>query len=258
MATVSLARLPADERIAVTCLQALLARGQPRLFLIRDREEDRFWMDWYLAKGHVDRFEPVADWQALLDRHRDLVRGAVLANPELFRGDLLALTAAACEDCLVVSPRLAERLGLDVTLDLRGRFATYAEGLEWVWTTYRHRLDPHLCDWRHPKLLPFATFDLAFQWRGLMFWLAGPAEESLPGVDRAAELAVVEGILAALPVNAVCVGFPAFGKGEGIGEPEGVGLLSRFGKAHVCTDPGGNFSFSSGIRVARLVPPEPP
>ena len=257
MSAVSLAKLPADERIAVTCLQALLAREQPRLFLIRHEPDDAFWMEQYVTQGHVDRFEPVADWTTLLARHRDLVKGAVIPDASLYRGDVLALNVAACEDCLVASPELAVRLGLPVKADLRGRFPTYAEGLVWLWETYQDRLNPHLCDLRIPRLLPFGTFDHAFQWRGLMFWIAGPREKDEPGVDAVAEMAVVSRILAEMPANGVCLGFPALGEGEGLGEPKGVELLSRYGKAHIPTNHGGNYSFSSGIRIDRLTPPPP-
>ena len=258
MSAVSLEGLPAAERIAVTCLQGLLAREQPRLFLVRNEADDRFWMDWYVAKGHVERFETVADWTMLLDQHRGLVKGAVVADPELYRGDVLALNVAACEDLLVATPQLAERLGLPVKFDLRGRFATYAEGLEWLWATYKDRLNPHLCDLRHPRLLPHGTFDHAFQWRGLMLWLAGPKEDREPGVDRPAELAVVSRILAAMPANGVCLGFPALADEEGLGEPEGVKLLSRYGKVLMPTNHGANYSFSSAVRIERLEQPAPP
>lgn len=249
---VALSGLPAEERIAVTCLQALLAREQPRLFLVRHEAEDAFWMEQYVAQGHVGRFEPVADWKTLVDGHRDLVKGVVVPDPGLYRGDVLALNVAACEDCLVATPELATRLGLPVKVDLRGRFATYAEGLHWLWETYRDRLDPHLCDFRHPRLLQFGTFDQAFQWRGLMFWVAGPREQGEPGVDGEAELAVVSRILAEMPANGVCLGFPTLADGEGMGEPQGVELLSRYGKSHIPTNHGGNYSFSSGIRVDQL------
>lgn len=256
--TVSLRDLSPAERIAVTCLQGLLARDQPRLLLVRDEAEDRFWLDRSVAKGHVDRFEAVADWTTLVDAHRGRVRGAVVPDTTLYRGDLLAANVAACEDLLVAPPELADRLRLPVVVDLRGRFTTYAEGLAWLWTAYKDRLDPHLCDFRSPALLPHGTFDYAYQWRGLMFWVAGPREERLAGVDRAAELELVTRILAAMPPGGVCVGFPALGEGEGIGEPQGVELLSRSGKSLVCTNHRSNYSFSSGIRIGRLAPPQRP
>lgn len=254
--SVSLQDLPPGERIALTCLQGLLARQQPRLWLIRN-EEDPFWMEWHRVKGHVDRFEPVANWRTLLQRFGG-VKGAVIADDRLFRGDLLAVNVAACEDCLAVSPRLAGELNLPVKLDLRGRFKTYTEGLEWLWANYRNTLNPHLCDFRHPDLLQHGNFDYSYQWRALMFWVAGPLEEKEPGVDREAERRLMAKILSEMPVNGVCVGFPARGKGRGMGEPPGVELLSRYGKSLVCTDHGGNYSILSGVRIERLTPPKAP
>ena len=255
--SVPLAGLKTDERIAVTCLQGLLAREQPRLWLIRNHD-DPFWMEWHRAKGHVERLETVTDWRALFDRYRGAVKGAVIPDEKLFRGDLLAVNVAACEDLIVASPQLAERLGLPVKVDLRGRFPTYVEGLQWLWANYKDRFNPHLCDFRHPGLLPHGTFDYGYQWRALMFWVAGPKEENKPGVDRAAEHRLVAQILSEMPVNGVCVGFPAMGPGEGMGEPPGVELLSRYGKSLVCNNHGGNYSILSGVRIERLNPPQAP
>jgi hypothetical protein len=135
---VPLAGLKPDERVALTCLQGLVAREQPRLWLARNAE-DPFWMEWHRSRGYLKEFETVTNWPALFRQFGAPVRGAVIPDPALFRGDLLALNVAACEDLIVCSPPLAERLGLPVRQDLRGRFKTYAEGLEWVWTTYRDR-----------------------------------------------------------------------------------------------------------------------
>jgi hypothetical protein len=262
VSAVTLAGLSAEERIALTCLQGLVAREQPRIFLVRHEPEDRFWMEWHVAKGHVERFEPVAEWHSLFAAHRGITKGAIVPDPQLFRGDLLALNVAACEDLIVTSPELAAKLDLPVVHDLRGRFRTYAEGMEWLWATYKDRLNPHLCDFRSPQLLPFATFDHAFEWRGLMFWLAGSKEEDKPGADREAEERVIARILQEMPINGVCLGFPGMGEGEGPGEPPGVELLSRYGKSLVCTNHCGNYSFWSSISIDRLeqpkAPPPPP
>ncbi|MCU0875168.1 MAG: hypothetical protein MUE50_22785 [Pirellulaceae bacterium] len=255
--SVSLAGLKTDERIAVTCLQGLLAREQPRLWLVRN-QDDPFWMDWHRAKGHVERFETVTDWTILFEKFHGAVKGAVIPDEKLFRGDLLAVNVAACEDLIVTSPQLAARLGLPVKVDLRDRFATYAEGLQWLWANHRDRFNPHLCDFRHPGLLPHGTFDYSYQWRALMFWVAGPKEEGKLGVDRVAEHRLVAKILSEMPVNGVCVGFPAMGEGEGMGEPPGVELLSRYGKSLVCNNHGGNYSITSGVRIQRLDPPKAP
>ena len=246
-----------DERIALSCLQGLLAREQPRLWLVRNKE-DSFWMEWHRTRGHVESIETVTNWPALFQQFRGAVKGAVIPDDQLFRGDLLAVNVAACDDLIVTSPRLAERFGLPVKLDLRARFKTYAEGLEWLWANYQSKFNPHLCDFRHPGLLVHGTFDYSYEWRALMFWVAGPKEETKAGVDRLAEHRLVAKILSEMPVNGVCVGFPAMGEGEGMGEPPGVELLSRYGKSLVCNNHGGNYSILSGVRLDRLEPPQAP
>jgi len=258
VAAVRHAGLATEERIALTCLQGLVAREQPSIVTVRSPEVEEFWLAWHVAKGQIDGFDTVADWTTLVDAHRDRIKGVVVPDAGLFRGDVLALNVAACEDMLVGSPELAQRLRLPVAIDLRERFQTYAEGMEWLWTTYKDRLNPRLCDFRHPALLPFCTFDYGYQWRALMFWIAGPKEEHLPGVDRVAEQRLLERILGEMPPLGVCIGFPGMGPGEGLGEPAGVELLSRFGKSLVCTNHTGNHSFWSAARVERLTQPKQP
>ena len=99
----------------------------------------------------------------------------------------------------------------------------------------------------------------AIRLRSLLLAAAAPLVSFVvAGADRVAEFAMIERILAEMPANGVCLGFPAMAEGEGMGEPPGVALLSRFGKSLVCTNHGGNYSFSSGIRVDRLTPPDLP
>lgn len=43
---VDVAPLKPEERIALTCLQGLTSREQPRIWLIRN-PGDRFWLDWH-------------------------------------------------------------------------------------------------------------------------------------------------------------------------------------------------------------------
>jgi hypothetical protein len=149
-------------------------------------------------------------------------------------------------------------LQLDVKVDLRGRFTNYAEGLRWVWTNYRAKLNRQLCDFRQPELIPHCTFDYSYEFRAPMFWIAGKKDGEKPGADAAAEKKVVSEILAAMEPNGVCVGFPAGGEDQGIGEPPGVELLSRHGHALVCNNHEPNCSILSGVRVERFEQPKQP
>ena len=245
------------ERVALCCLQGLVARTKPQLWLERDANIDSFWLNWHQEQGYIKGFELVKDWEDLFKQHRNVYRGAVLADTELYRGQLIALNVAACEDMILTTPELAQQLGLEVKIDLRGRFRTYAEGMQWVWQTYKNKLNPYLCDSRDPILVPYATFDVAFQWRGLMFWLTGPSESALPGVNAKEELKLFEKIFAAMEPNPVCIGFPHREAGFGIGEPQGVALFSRFGMALSCNNHSSNISILSGMPQATFKQPTP-
>jgi hypothetical protein len=257
LSVVSLDKMSKDARIAVGCLQGLTSRAEPQIWLVHT-ETDRFWLDWHQKQGHIDGFDEETDWPGLFQKHRSLVKGAVIADPGLYSGDLLAVNVAACEDWIVASPELARTLGLKVRLDMRGRFKTYAQGLDWLWMTYKDRFNRHLCDYMHPGRLLRGNFAYAYQWKAPMLWISGRAEEDYPGADRGAEKRAVARIFAEMPVNIPVFGFPAAGEGVGIGEPPGVALASRYGKGLVCTDHMLNAGVMSGVSIPRLTQLEQP
>ena len=252
---VNLHGLRADERVALTCLQGLTSRAQPTLWLLRN-QHDRELLEWHKTKGHIAGYDEVTNWPSLFQRFRSVSKGAVIFDDKLDRGDLIAVNVAACEDLIVATPALAEKLALPVKVDLRGRFASYAEGLRWLWSAYKNRLNHHLCDFRQPELLAHGTFDYSLQWRAPMFWITGKKDKT----KSAAETALVAEILSEMSPNGVCVGFPAGtgGDGDGIGEPEGVELLSRYGLSLVCNNHMANGSVLSGVRVEKFAQPNQP
>ena len=257
LTVVPLNKLRPEERIALTCLQGLTCRTEPQIWLIHT-ETDRFWLDWHQKQGHIDGFREETDWSALFAKYKDVIKGAVIADPALYRGDLLAVNVAACEDWIVTSPELAQRLGLEVRLDLRGRFKTYAEGLDWMWTTYKDRFNQHMCDYMHPGRLTRGNFAYAYQWKAPMLWICGKEEEDYPGADRGAEKRAVARVFSEMPVNIPIFGFPAAGAGVGLGEPPGVALASRYGKGLICTDHMLNAGVLSGVALAELKQPVQP
>jgi hypothetical protein len=254
---VDVGRLKAEERIAITCLQGLTSREQPRIWIQRDRE-DRRWLDWHKEKGYIDSYEIVTNWPALFKQFYSACRGAITPDANLYRGDLLAVNVAACEDLIVATPELAEKLGLPVKIDLRGRFRTYAEGMRWVWANYKNQLSRHLCKYARPSLVGRCTFAYDLQWRSVVFWIAGPVDEREPGADQLAERRLMAEIFAEMDPNVAVLGFPYGGEGVGIGEVEGVALASRYAKGLVCTDFLANVCVMSGVRIDRLNQPQQP
>jgi hypothetical protein len=234
------------ERTALACLQGLTARTAPSIWLVLS-DQEAFWLDWHVEKGHIKATEQVEDWRTLFTTHRDAFKGAVVADPDLYRSGLLAANAAACDDLILATPELAEELGIPVTLDLRGRFTTYAEGMRWVWDTYRDELNLSLCDFMHPARLSNGALAYTLQWKGILFWIVGPVDAVEPGSDMFAETQLVAEIFAAMNPNSPVLGFPYHGEGVGPGEVNGVALASKYGRPLVCTDHLPNTSVMSAV-----------
>lgn len=198
------------------------------------------------------------DWASLSKHFGEVYKGAVVADDALYRGNLLAANVAACEDLIITTPELAERLGIPVAIDLRGRFATYAEGMRWVWNTYKNQLNHHLCEFMHPDRLVNGAFAYALQWRAPMFWIVGPVDAKETGTDMAAETQLVAEIMAELAPNTAVLGFPYGGDGIGPGEVNGVVLASKYGKSLVCTDSLANACIMSGVSAPKFLQQKPP
>ena len=175
LAAVDLSKLPIEERAALCCLQGLTSRREPSIWLLRSggqQDQDRFWLDEHVRQAAIEGYDLVADWTQLVKKHAAAIKGAVVADPACDRSDVIAMNVAACEDLLLCTPKLAEKLGLPVKVDLRGRFRTYLEGMEWVRQTYRDRLCRHAINYFHPARLAWGNVDQCYQWRIPMVWTA--------------------------------------------------------------------------------------
>jgi hypothetical protein len=257
---VDVAPLKPDERIALACLQGLTSRKQPVLWL-RLNDNDQFWLDYHKEKKYIASYETVPNWTGLFRQYSNSYKGAIVPDTNLFRGDLLAVNVAACEDLIVTTPELANKLGIPVKIDLRGRFKTYTEGMRWVWTTYKDRLSHHLCRYAHPSLLQECNFSYDMQWRGVDFWIVGPLDEDEPGADKLAECRLMAEIFSEMDPNTAMLGFPAipaWGFGYGLGEPDGVKFASRYAKGVVGSDYLRNICVMSGVRLDHLENPHQP
>ncbi len=246
-----------EEKTALACLQGLIARRQPALWLhMADR--DLQWLDWHAQKGFFPSVHTVEDWAGLFNRFGDVYKGAVVPDGALYRGNLLAANVAACEDLIVATPEFAERLGIPVAIDLRDRFDTYVDGMRWVWNTYRDQLNHHLCSFVHPDRLANGAFAYELQWRAVMFWNVGPVDAKESGADVTAETQLVAEIMAELAPNTPVLGFPYAGHGVGPGEVNGVTLASKYGKPLICTDSLANACIMSGVSAPEFSQQKPP
>ncbi|MFQ6099036.1 MAG: hypothetical protein ACE5O2_15000, partial [Armatimonadota bacterium] len=192
----------------------------------------------------VRKVRRVAEPMSVLDEFRDEFRGLVVTDPRVPATVNVATMVAALDGLLIASPRLAATLDAPVVEDLRGRWRTNAEALDWaleeLWPRLDHRaLASSAPDW--PYLVDYVVAHKIFT-----FWISGPVDGRPPVGGPLKEQLVIERLLAKAPANVGVLGAPYNGVGVGIGEGQGVTMLSRYGKFLAWSAQNTNLSVHSG------------
>jgi len=239
-----------DEQLLLTSLQGLVNRTQPRIYLIGG-DDDPFWLQVLQDQGQTGKPIPVADPFSLLKTFAGAYKGAVVPDPNVYVSPCIAVDIAGADDLLIATPELADRLGLSIKSDLRGRFKGDADALRYARTTLLPRLNPYLCLCLDPPLLGSQVDDVIAA-KGMAFWITGPKAQDRPGADEAGERAEIEAAFAQMPLDAVVRGFWWHGDGVGVDETPGVSLGSRFGKITTVSDYVANYSVLSGVPAPTL------
>jgi hypothetical protein len=253
-------KLPADEVLLLASVQGIVNRRQPRIYLITS-DDDQFWLDQMQAQGQTGTPVPVADPLSLVQTFRRELSGAVVSDPKVYVSPCIAVDMAGLDNLAIATPELAQRLGLPIKSDLRGKFHNDADALRFARTKLLPRLNPFLTLCLDPTLLGAQVDDIIAA-RGSCFWITGPKAQDRPGANEAAERAEITRTFAKMPLEAVVRGFWWRGDGMGLDETPGVALGSRYGKITTVSDYVANFSVTSGIPLASLKqkpqPPAPP
>jgi hypothetical protein len=119
-----------DEAMAAACLQGLINRAGPELYVLSPADKrPYYWLQVLSQDGRwlsERKLEAVADLNGLVALAKGRVKGAVIWDPSVPATVDVATTIAGVEDGVVLSPEMADRtLGawtLPVLADLRGRF----------------------------------------------------------------------------------------------------------------------------------------
>jgi hypothetical protein len=104
------------DRLLLVTLQGLVNRERPEIYLIAD-PVDETWVDDLPVRVRREQ-----DPLALIERYRDRIGGAVLYDMDSPHTINLATTLAGLRGGVVATAEQAERHGLPVLEDLRGRF----------------------------------------------------------------------------------------------------------------------------------------
>ena len=137
-----------DEAMAVACLQGIVNRDKPRLYVLSSvNARPRYWLDILISplppfKGGLRSCEgnwlanrkrvEIAGLDALVKLAGDGLKGAVIWDPEVPATINVATTIAGVKSGVVLSPKLAgqclSKWNLPVIEDLRGRFSGAESG----------------------------------------------------------------------------------------------------------------------------------
>jgi hypothetical protein len=248
-----------QEEFAVTVLQGLVNRREPRLYLLHTRYErqDRQWLDELHAEGCSSRTASMADvWKDF----RGEISGAVLYDGSImdeigsFHSDRLNQTnvlmmIGALENAVPVTPEGNENLGLPVVFDARGKWGSQYEMMRWAYAELFPRTDHRLLATNYPGI--FLLTDYLVQHKIFTFWF--PEHRTLP------ESNLLDGILASTPPNTPIIGWwfdwmPNVKEEEqrhadAVMEMPGLLRGSYFGKVLTPSHEATNLSVHSGMPV---------
>lgn len=119
-----------DESLAVACLQGIINRDAPTIYVLSKRNtRPQYWLDVLSKQGRWlegRELKPLSGLDALVKLAGPRLKGAIIWDPAVPATINVATTIAGVEDAVALSPEYAARYlkawQLPVLYDLRGRF----------------------------------------------------------------------------------------------------------------------------------------
>jgi hypothetical protein len=260
-----------DMCLSLTCLQGIVNRSQPRLYLVQDRY-DELWLE-LRERGDIDGIEWLEVGQ-VFDRFLAEVKQMFVTDPVIPASVNVATMLAAVEGGLVATPETAAQYNLPMGalpdswnsgLDLRTmNWKKNIEAYRWVYQRFGDRLSRQAVAILDPYAIGLRDYLVEFKIP--ILWISAPQDaERSAQASYHEEYAFAKGILMKLPPNIPCFGWPGNGQltERGIGEWYGVRLASECGKFEVCSAYDGysptvsNLSVHSGTtaQLRQRIPP---
>jgi hypothetical protein len=259
LAVLDVSDLSPQLEFALTVLQGLVNREQPRLYLLHTRyaRQDRQWLDELAFEGY--RFHEITV-DEVWDLFRDVIQGAVLYDGAImdeigaYHSDQLNQTnvimmVGALENAIPLTPEMNVELGLPVVFDARNKWADQYEMMHWAYVTLFPRMNRRILATNYPGI--FLITDYLVQFRIFTFWF--PEARTLP------EENLLCGILASTPPNTPIVGWwfdwmpdpkdPEHREADAVMEAAGLVHGSYFGKVLTPSHEATNLSVHSGVSV---------
>ncbi|MHB0999096.1 MAG: GxGYxYP domain-containing protein [Armatimonadota bacterium] len=245
---------PDDVRFALTVLQGLVNRTEPRIYISQNPEWHgpiliSKWIDNLKGRGYS--FTEATDPLSLVSQFRNSVKGAVLYesnlkdNPESLHKLNSITLYCALNDVIPVTEELNAKLKLPVLLDVRGKYNTANEAYMWaykdLWPHANHKLTAHT----HPTHIVLRDYLVAH--KIMPFWIS-------QGMDKASEetcLRFLDEAEANTPLMGCWGGYGEKPAGR-MNEPNLQRLASLRGKFVVVTDGCFDLTVHSGLKFRKV------
>ena len=229
-----------DMRLTLSCLQGLVNRSKPRLYLVHDYY-DELWLDWLRERGDVDEvmWLEIAEVFGLFLPEAKVV---FVTDPAIPASINVATMLASVHEGLVATPPIAGQFDLPM-----GHLPdSWNMGMDLGFMNWKRDLDAYR--WAFEKigdqlsrraLAILDPHEVALRDYLLEFKIPNPLDIGSPGrrrnqrkPRRRRRKEFAREILMKWPANIPCFGWPGSGDEPqgGIGEWEGVRLLSECGK----------------------------
>lgn len=233
----------ADFRLALVCLQGIVNRRQPRLYLIQDHY-DELWLEWLHERGDIEETKNRADISEVFARFLPEVGSMYITDPSIPASVNVATMLAGVRSALVVTPQIASWFNLsdgeypdDTGGDLRTMYwKKDVHAYRWFFSRYESQMGQAAVSILDPFNAEFRDYLVAFKIPTL--WISSPEDAAKnPQADYDAEVAFVQDLFLRWPPNIPCFGWPqvSLEPGVGIGEKLGVDLVSKCAKFMPCT-----------------------
>lgn len=257
-----------DLRLTLHCLQGLVNREQPRLYLVQDRY-DELWLDWLRERGDIAEVEWL-DIGQLFERFLPVATCMFVTDPAIPASVNVATMLAGVHNGVVATPAMAGMFNLSmgaypdsqkVGADLRTmHWRKDVEAYRWAFARFGDSLSRRAVAYLDPTT--DAVRDYFVEFKIPILWISNPNDQTRPHTSFFEERDFVRDVFLNWPPNIPCMGWPLE---TGIGEWEGVRLASECAKFEICSGHDGysptvsNLSVHSGTTATlhQRVPPAP-
>jgi hypothetical protein len=233
-----------DLRLTLSCLQGIVNRTQPCLYLIYD-DYDELWLNWMKERGDIEEVRWLQVPEAFA-RFLGEVHQAYIIDPAVPATINVATMLASLRGGLVTTPRTVYEYNLPA-----GRLPdSWKMGLDFSFMNWKKDIHAYRWFFKHygqqlsrqaiAVLDPYevALRDYLLEFKIPILWISGAQDvTSHPTASPDEEKEFAREILMKWPPNIPCLGWPGSGDEPqgGIGEWMGVRLISECGKFELCT-----------------------